>query len=92
MTLEEYYACLAGYQQQGRDQEALAALTGYYCGYFAMSKQPKSLKSVLNKIYTSQPAAHVHANSVDVDEFKRREAAFKKREEECPDQVIRQKW
>lgn len=83
MNLATFSACLAGYQDRLEDMQILAVISGFWSGYYTNSKRPKPLKSIINKIAGSRKhkkAAHV--DTVDVEEFKRKEAEFKRRLEQ----------
>lgn len=78
MSLDQFNACVDGYSIRLLDQQKLAAQQGYWTGYYSRTAHPKSLQSVINKIGQSQDKPQKHVAEVDVEEFLRREAQFKK--------------
>lgn len=69
---------MRGYKQITKDQHALAAYTGYYAAYFAVSKQPKSLQNILKNIYKDK---HIqkHVDTVDIEGFLATKKAFEEK-------------
>ena len=81
MSLDELNACNKGYSDHVFDLLLIGVQQGYWAGYFGMSKKPKSLKDILEKLMKEhmkheddvQPK---HMDTVDVDEYLRRQKAF----------------
>lgn len=78
MSLDQFNACVDGYSTRLLDQQKLAAQQGYWSGYYSRATHPKPLQSVINKMDQSQSKPQKHVAEVDVEEFLRREAQFKK--------------
>lgn len=78
MSLDQFNACVDGYSNRLLDQQKLAAQQGYWAGYYSRATHPKPLQSVINKMDQSQGKPQKHVAEVDVEEFLRREAQFKK--------------
>lgn len=80
MNLAIFRSCVAGYSDRLVDAQSLAVIAGFWSGYYSNARRPKPLKTILEKMQRSVGRTKsTHASDVDVEEFKRREAAFKKR-------------
>lgn len=78
MSLDQFNACVDGYSTRLLDQQKLAVQQGYWAGYYSRATHPKPLQSVINKMDQSQSKPQKHVSEVNVEEFLRREAQFKK--------------
>ena len=66
------------------DYDMLAAKSGFWSGYYSMSKKPKPLNVILEQLYKQYKGIEVqkkrkHADDVDVEAFLQREAEFQAR-------------
>lgn len=79
MSADTFDACVAGYTSRLRDQQILAVQCGYWSGYYGFgSKHPQSPDHIAQKILSSATPQQ-HADSVDVEEFLRKEERFQRR-------------
>lgn len=73
-------AVIAGYQEHLFDLQCLAVHQGYWAGYYSNSKKPKSLNSILKKLFTEHRKSKIKVATkalpkpeVDLDTFMQRE-------------------
>lgn len=87
MTLPQFRNYVEGYQDHLFDLKCLAAIAGYWAGYYGNTKRPKPLGTVLKELMKGHMQSkkqrrhntNVSKPEVDVDEFHRREEQFNKR-------------
>lgn len=86
MNLACFQACVTGYSDRLFDYQLLAVHSGYWSGYYTGAKKPKSLSSILRKLWQEHIKANkrlnknrTRATEVDVEAFKRTEQRFKER-------------
>lgn len=79
ISLEVFQAYVDGYTDHMFDEQLMTVHTGFWAGYYANSKHPKSVKSIITSLqnkreHDKQGSAHV--DTVDVDAFLAMEAKF----------------
>lgn len=86
MNLACFQACVAGYSDRLFDYQLLAVHAGYWSGYYTGARKPKSLASVLDKLWrehlksrNSKGKKRRRATDVDVEAFKRMEQQFQQK-------------
>lgn len=92
MSLEQFSAVLAGYNDKRVDDQIVAVMSGYYSGYYSNSKRAKKPNEIINKLtaqhkretstrYKKRKRKHTYDDvGAGIQEFQRREAAFKLRQ------------
>lgn len=77
MSLSTLHSCFDGYSDRILDQQILTVHTGYWAGYYAMSKHPKDTSYVIKKMIEGQSKkTQKHAPDIDVEAFLDMEARF----------------
>lgn len=90
MSMPMFRACVAGYEDRLFDMQLVAVHGGHWAGYFGMSKKPKSLSTILDKLYAEKKKSESKdkkrkvkvtpkATTVDVEKFKQQERRFQER-------------
>lgn len=80
MNLAVFRSCVAGYSDRLIDAQSIAVISGFWSGYYSNARRPKPLRVILETICNRTGRAKAaHVSDVDVDEFKRKEAEFKRR-------------
>lgn len=80
MNVDTLNACVEGYSERLFDQQLLSVHIGFWTGYFNNSKHPKSLNNILTSLIKKKDKSNQqHADSIDVEEYLRKEQTFKKR-------------
>lgn len=82
MSLDTFNAVVEGYSDKMFDRELLQVHSGFWSGYYANSKHPRSLNTILKQLVKSKmkkDRKKGHADTVDVDAFLAREKAFQER-------------
>ena len=79
MSLDTFNACVEGYTDRLFDNQIVAVQSGFWSGYYGNSRKPKPLKSIIKSMFKNRfkdDKKQKHVDTVDVEEFLRREAAF----------------
>ena len=90
MSMPMFRACVAGYEDRLFDMQLVAVHGGHWAGYFGMSKRPKPLGTILDKLYAEkkkserrdkkrQVKVKKRVLDVDVEKFKQQERRFQER-------------
>ena len=75
MSLDVFKAVIKGYSDHIFDLQLLSVHQGYWSGYYNRAKKPKSLESILKKMFkareknTGGPSAQKKVEDVDVESF-----------------------
>lgn len=74
MSLDVFKAVIAGYTDHMFDLQLIAVHQGYWSGYYNRSKKPKSLETILKKLFrarekTTDKAKQKKVADVDVESF-----------------------
>lgn len=82
MSLDTLNAVVEGYSDRVFDLQILQVHSGYWNAYYANSKHPKSVNTIVKQMARSRTdhgKQREHADTVDVEAFLAREKAFKER-------------
>lgn len=79
MSLDVFKACTQGYADRMFDQQILGVCSGYWAGYYGRGKNPKSVKSVVEKMIRKRNKSSEHSEEVDVVAFQAMEERFKQK-------------
>ena len=80
-SLEEFQAYVEGYSERLIDQQRIAVFTGFWAGYYNNTNHAKPVGTVMASLGKKKKKAE-HVNDINVENFKRTEAAFLKALEE----------
>ena len=79
MSLDVFKAVINGYSDHIFDLQLVAVHQGYWAGYYGRAKKPKSLESILNKMFKARKKNENNfykqekVEDVDVESFLARE-------------------
>ena len=77
MSLDEFTAVVAGYNERLYDQQEISVHTGYWAGYYSGANRKKPVKTIIEKMEKARyKSTGVRAPDVDVDAFLEKERRF----------------